>query len=326
MAAIAGALLGGAFLEQLSALSLAAASSCSSGGRRGVRVRAGRGSPVCSGWVAGTARGDWGCGGAAVVVGVRGVAAPWGRALHQIQPMRRSAGLAETGHTSFFLGRVTKTPGPLYYVVSTPLADDAVVPLSRRPSPSPSPAGDGFACGALAIMTALAFRHHLAGPKQFDRYAIVVMPFIALAVGLGVGVLLALGHGGCCSRPGRGGPADVGGDRHGHRLRPPSPLGGSPTSTPCSAVEQPAKTPSCSDGKGSNAGKAIRARRGRPLRRRHDRPLRHHPLVNAFPCGTRVARPRRRYRGALDVNERQRMDYSASGGGRRAAPRAAWLT
>lgn len=64
-----------------------------------------------------------------VIVGATGVAvvlalwpAIWADPVHQFSLLRDSAELASTPHRQFFLGEITRTPGPAFYLVALPPA------------------------------------------------------------------------------------------------------------------------------------------------------------------------------------------------------------
>ncbi|MGE0519700.1 MAG: hypothetical protein AB7P78_11960 [Candidatus Binatia bacterium] len=113
----------------------------------------------------------------------------WADPVHQIRFLLDTAELALTPHQTFFLGHITGTPGPLFYAVALPL----------RMTP-------WFLLGVLALLPLALMRdkrwHVLSliaiaavpvavlscAAKQMDRYAVVVLPLVALAVGLGADV------------------------------------------------------------------------------------------------------------------------------------------
>lgn len=116
--------------------------------------------------------------------------------VHQLSLVVDSAGLAATPHLTFFLGDITETPGPLYYAVAVPLRMTpwfllgcvVLIPLAAV-------RGRRAHLAVLAVI-ALPMVVVLSGAvKQFDRYALVVLPFLALMVGIGAEVLVgALRH------------------------------------------------------------------------------------------------------------------------------------
>jgi hypothetical protein len=193
MAALAGFLLGGAFLSKLSAgvvvpglvlvvawALVAVARRRPSGQRIGDALR-----PL------------------AVLVGIvvaAGLAttllawpALWADPLDQIRLLRESGGLAGEGHVQFFRGEVTETPGPIFYLVATPFRMTpwflvglaAMVMAAIGAATRPRLAMLAAAAIPALIILSLA-------SKQFDRYVLVVVPFLALAVGLGLDALWRL--------------------------------------------------------------------------------------------------------------------------------------
>jgi hypothetical protein len=198
MAALAGALLAGAFLSKLTALLLAP------------------GLAVIVAWALARAvarqrtHGDNSLAAMRPVGGLVGILfaagivttllawpAIWADPIDQISVLSNSAGQGGRGHEQFFRGEVTETPGPLYFLVATPLRMTpwfllatlamiaaAIVRVTRA------------RLATLAIVAIPAFVGLSLASKQIDRYVLVVLPFLALGVGLGIDALwVRLRHG-----------------------------------------------------------------------------------------------------------------------------------
>jgi hypothetical protein len=109
----------------------------------------------------------------------------------QLDLLRASAELGSKQHlfaTGFFLGEPTQNPGPWFYAVAMPLrmtpwmllGSIVGVPVAlaaRRSRPR--------ALCMLAVTAPVIVVLSLAS-KQFDRYAIAVLPFLAIVIGLAV--------------------------------------------------------------------------------------------------------------------------------------------
>jgi hypothetical protein len=184
LAGLGGALLGAALLTKLSALLLVPGLAVVVGGAMARRWQRGR-----------TLRQP-----ATLLTVASGVAfatfltwpAIWADTARQLALLQQSAALIRTPHPTFFLGVITATPGPLFYAVAIPL----------RMTP-------WFLLGSLFLIPLAPLRgrrHHTvillvitlpvvvvlsAASKQMDRYALTALPFVALAVGCGVEVLVA---------------------------------------------------------------------------------------------------------------------------------------
>lgn len=192
LAVLAGALVGCAFLTKLSALALfpglalvVAGAALWDAARAGPPLRSSVATlrPMAGllAIAAGTAL-------ATVVVAWPAI---WADTANQLGLLRDSAGLAGSGHKTFFLGEITSTPGLLYYAVTTPLrmtpwflvASVVLVPLAllRR----------WRAHATALLVTALPAVVTLStAAKQFDRYALLVVPLLTLLVGMGLDVVV----------------------------------------------------------------------------------------------------------------------------------------
>jgi hypothetical protein len=200
-AAMAGALLGGAFLTKLSALALLPpvallglwALVAALRNRTSSAPPPEDGAPVA----AGVQVGPWGrvrplgvvaawwLAGAVVVV-IALYPALWVEPLHEYRLLRRTGDLAGTGHTQFFLGERTRTPGPAYYLVALPLRMTPwllVGVLAAAVSAGRRAATRGFAaaiaCMAVPVLVVLS-----VAAKQFDRYGLLVPVMGAVLVGV----------------------------------------------------------------------------------------------------------------------------------------------
>jgi hypothetical protein len=192
LAALAGMLLGAAFLTKLSALVLAPGLAVLAAAV-GVRDAARAGPPARSALAAlrpvagvlATAAA------AALVTVVVAWPAIWADTAHQLRLLRDSAGLAGTGHMTFFLGEITSTPGPLFYLVATPLrmtpwflvGSLLLAPLALHRTWR----AHALAVAVVALPAVVALS---TAAKQFDRYVLVVLPLLALAVGMGLDVVV----------------------------------------------------------------------------------------------------------------------------------------
>ncbi len=105
-----------------------------------------------------------------------------------------SLGIGAKGQTQFFLGSITQTPGPLFYLVAIPFRMTPV-----------------FLAAAVAALVAVCWRRSARGyaavlacvagpplavvsvaPKQFDRYALPALVVAAIAVGIAAGPVVAV--------------------------------------------------------------------------------------------------------------------------------------
>lgn len=193
LAVLAGVLVGFAFLTKLSALVLFPGLALVVGAVA-VRDAARAGPPVRSSLAALRPVAGLVAIAAATALATVIVAWPaiWADTGNQLRLLRESAGLAGTGHPTFFLGERTSTPGLLYYAVATPLrmtptfllASVALVPLAllRR----------WRTHAAAALIVALPAVVTLStAAKQFDRYILIVIPLLALVVGMGLDVVVS---------------------------------------------------------------------------------------------------------------------------------------
>ena len=194
MASLAGALLAGAFLSKLSALLLVPGLAAIIGWAcvRAVRQEKApsRGSLAAMRPVArlvGIVLA------AAIATTLLAWPALWADPVDQLSSLRRSGEIGGRGHLQFFLGEVTDTPGPLYYLVSIPfkmtpwflLGMLAVIAAAVVRSTQTRLAA--VALVALPALISLSF-----ASKQIGRYALAVLPLMALAVGLGLDALWTL--------------------------------------------------------------------------------------------------------------------------------------
>jgi hypothetical protein len=188
-AALAGVLLAGALLTKLSALLLApgvAVIVVWALVRAGIAPRAGetRSHPAV--------RATGGLLGVVVAAGIVTILlawpAMWADPINQIELLRDSSRLASAGHVQFFRGEVVMTPVPLLYLVATPFL---MTPWFLIGVLTLIPAAFGRATGArlicLAVVAVPAFVGLSLSSHQFERYVLAVLPFLALAVGIGVG-------------------------------------------------------------------------------------------------------------------------------------------
>jgi 4-amino-4-deoxy-L-arabinose transferase-like glycosyltransferase len=178
VAAVAGVLLAGAFLSKLSALALAPGLALIV---LALALVATPVRPVLS--LLGITAG------AATVTVVIAWPAIWADTANQLGLIRESAGLAEMGHLTFFRGDPTETPGPLFYAVATPLrmtpwflvGSILLAPLALARS--------WRRHAVLLLVVALPAVVALSvASKQFDRYILIVLPYLALMVGMGLDV------------------------------------------------------------------------------------------------------------------------------------------
>jgi hypothetical protein len=192
LAALGGVLLAGSFLTKLSGLSLLPGLALVVGAAMADDAR--------RGWRSGRSLADTLrqrssllvlCGVAAVAASLSWPAL-WADPVRQLRFLRQSAGQGRMPHATFFLGRITSTPGPLFYAVATPL----------RMTP-------WFLLGSLVLIPvalALGRRRHAvillvssasvvavlsAAARQMDRYILTTLPLVALACGLGLEAVVA---------------------------------------------------------------------------------------------------------------------------------------
>ncbi len=198
-AALGGALLGGALLTKLTALVLLPGVALVASAdvlralvtvRHGTR-QLGRQSSLLA----------LACG-VAVAVVLLAWPAIWADPLRQLDLLRQSAALARTPLTTFFLGHVTGTPGPLFYAVATPLrmtpwfllAVLVLIPLALV-------RGQRRHAVILLVIIAPVVAVLSVAARQADRYVLVALPLAALAVGLGIDAVLGRIRTPCSARP-----------------------------------------------------------------------------------------------------------------------------
>lgn len=192
LAALAGSLVACAFLSKLSALALfpglavvVVALALRDAARAGPPLRSSLAATRPLAGLLAIA------GGTALVTVIVAWPAMWADTANQLELLRDSAGLASTGHWTFFLGESTGTPGPLYYAVATPLrmtpwsllASVALVPIALFHK---------WRAHAVALLVVAlpAVVTLSTAAKQFDRYVLLVVPLLALVVGMGLDVMV----------------------------------------------------------------------------------------------------------------------------------------
>lgn len=117
----------------------------------------------------------------------------WADPGNQIDLLRQSAELAETPHLTFFRGEATESPGALFYPIAIPfrmtlwflIATVLLAPLAflhaRRQAL------------VLGLVTIVGLAVLTASTKTFDRYALPLLPMLALLVGIGVDRVVSRG-------------------------------------------------------------------------------------------------------------------------------------
>jgi hypothetical protein len=304
MAAVAGALLAGAFLSKLSALVLApglalvVAATMAEQVRVALRRREPLG-PVAVPLlvVTGVAAA------AALLTVVLTWPAIWADTRHQVEMLRQSSSLADMGHRQFFLGRISEDSGPLYYFVTTPMrmtpwflvgaALFVPLALTRRWRAH---------LAALAAVTIPAVAVLATTPKQFDRYILVVVPFLALAVGMGVDVAVRALRDRLDHRV----PAVVAAVVLGAHAAVQAPWGIQYFNPLLGGIEAAERTMLIGWGEGLGEAGSVIEEREAP----HcdiEVALIYHLIQSAFPCGTTVTTPTEADYLVLYISERQRM-------------------
>jgi hypothetical protein len=305
---LGGALLGGALLSKLSALALlpglalvvagallqdAARSRGSGAGAAALRLRGTL--LVISCWTV-----------VATVVLVW--PASWADPSRQLGLLLQSAGLARTAHKTFFLGRITGTPGPLYYLVAIPLrmtpwfllASLVLIPMAF--------VGRWRRHALILLIIAAPFFAVLSfADRSMDRYALPAWPLAALAVGLGVDALIERGDARVGKRPARlvaaGFAVAVLMMLHAVAVTPWSLAYFNPLLGGSKAGEQAVLV---GWGEGLElAGELIREREAPACDVRVA--LNYAGLISAFPCGTTTRDPSGADYAVLYVNHRQRL-------------------
>jgi hypothetical protein len=110
----------------------------------------------------------------------------------QLNLLRASAEMGSSGSpyagVTFFLGETTNTPGPLYYAVAMPLRMTPWMLVATAlgiPVALAAREGRNRTLCMLILIAPVMVALSLA-LKQFDRYAIVVLPFVAIVIGVAV--------------------------------------------------------------------------------------------------------------------------------------------
>jgi hypothetical protein len=188
LAVVAGALLAGAFLTKASALALGPGLVVLIGCTTWRDVRASRRGDE----VRDTVRDLSATLGVVAGAGIVTVLLLWPAMAvdpsREFNLLRESAEMGAQGHRTFFLGETTNTPGPLFYAVAMPLrmtpwmlvATVVGIPVAlvaRR-------ARRRTLC-TLALIAPVMVVLSMA-LKQFDRYAIIVLTFLAILIGIAV--------------------------------------------------------------------------------------------------------------------------------------------
>jgi hypothetical protein len=193
LAVLGGAGLAGAFLSKLSGLTIGPGLALVVVGvLGGVALQARRDGRA----VAGALQRPVAVGAVAAVAAVATVVVAWPAAwadpMGQYELLTQSAGLVDAGHLQFFLGDISHHPGPWFYAVTTPMrmtpwflvASVVLVPLallSKRWTAHVL---------TLVVVSVPAVVIFSVSAKQFDRYLLVVFPFLAIAVGAGLDVVV----------------------------------------------------------------------------------------------------------------------------------------
>src|SRR5262245_36401036 len=106
--------------------------------------------------------------------------------IHELRFLWQSAGLAGEGHPQFFLGKVTKTPGPSYYFVALPLrttpwflVGSLVSAVAIWTSRATRPIALALTCMGVPLLLVIS-----AASKQLDRYGLPLLAVAAIAVGV----------------------------------------------------------------------------------------------------------------------------------------------
>ena len=194
MAAFGGALLAGAFLTKVSVLALAPGFLLVIGTAMLLDARRSwhRGEPIGAMLWRRVALLVL-AGGVALAVIVLAWPAIWADTVRQLGLLSMSAHLAITPHSNgtFFLGRITDKPGPLFCFVVIPLrmtpwfllSSLVLIPIALARGKRRHAAILLVMAGSIVAVVSLAV-------KQMDRYVIPALPFVALALGLGLAALV----------------------------------------------------------------------------------------------------------------------------------------
>jgi len=130
--------------------------------------------------------------GAAAVTVLVTYPALWADPVSELRALRTSAGIGEVGHSQFFLGEATETPGLRFYLVALPfrvtpwlllgtVAGVVALVACRRLR--------GLGAALLAMAAPPLVLLSLAS-KQIDRYGLPLLLLAAVAVGAGVAALV----------------------------------------------------------------------------------------------------------------------------------------
>jgi hypothetical protein len=191
LAVASGALFGFALLTKVSAVFFLPGAVLLAGW---AVVRASRRGTAAPGLVRDLRRPGAGWLAAAAGVTLAGYPALWlAPPLSELAVVTLSLGIGAHGHSQFFLGSATQTPGPLFYLVAIPfrmtpvfLAATAAATVAvcwRRAARGQAAVLAGVAGPPLAVVS--------VAPKQFDRYALPVLVVAAIAVGIAAGPVVA---------------------------------------------------------------------------------------------------------------------------------------
>ena len=112
----------------------------------------------------------------------------WVDPVSELHALRTSAAIGEVGHSQFFLGEVTETPGPLFYLVSLPFRATPWLLLGAAVAvPALAASRRMWGVGvALLAMAAPPLVLLSVASKQIDRYGVALLVLAAVAVGAGV--------------------------------------------------------------------------------------------------------------------------------------------
>lgn len=113
----------------------------------------------------------------------------WVDPIGQLEFLRRSAMLANEGFRTYFQGEVSSTPEPSYYLVAVPLRMSPWFLLCLALVPLAASREVRSRLVTLVVLAAPAFVIISTSAKVYDRYALIVIPHLALAMGLGATVV-----------------------------------------------------------------------------------------------------------------------------------------